>query len=164
MCGIFPDQGWNPCLLHEQTDSLPLRHHGSPQLLLNIYHMQSAVLRVAWELIAQHFGLGEALSPQERRHRMQCLAILGEKDDENLLCKFRGRVEIRQLPGDDRIWTPFADMNTIQLWRKLAAGAVEAGPLSTRDHKEYYGAIKFINSKTLNKWVNYSYQVIVNIK
>ena len=88
---------------------------------------------------------------------MQCLAILGEKDDKNLLCKFRERVEIRQLPGDDRVWTPFADMNTIQLWRKLAAGGVEAGPLSTRDHKEYYGAIKFLNSKTLHKWDNYSY-------
>ena len=63
---------------------------------------------------------------------MQCLAILGEKEDENHLCKFRERVEIRQLPGGGRIWTPFADMNKTQLWRKLAAGAVEAGPLSTR--------------------------------
>ena len=29
-CGIFPDQGLNPCLLHWQTDSLPLSHQGSP--------------------------------------------------------------------------------------------------------------------------------------
>ena len=29
-CGIFPDQGSNPCPLHWQTDSQPLRHHGSP--------------------------------------------------------------------------------------------------------------------------------------
>ena len=29
-CGIFPDQGWNPSLLHWQTDSLPLSHQGSP--------------------------------------------------------------------------------------------------------------------------------------
>ena len=29
-CGIFPDQGWNPCLLHGQADSLPLSHQGSP--------------------------------------------------------------------------------------------------------------------------------------
>ena len=28
-CGIFPDQGWNPCLLHWQVDSLPLSHQGS---------------------------------------------------------------------------------------------------------------------------------------
>ena len=29
-CGIFPDQGWNPCPLHWQADSQPLRHQGSP--------------------------------------------------------------------------------------------------------------------------------------
>ena len=31
--GFFPDQGSNKCLLHWQTDSLPLSHQGSPQLL-----------------------------------------------------------------------------------------------------------------------------------
>ena len=30
-CGIFPDQGSNPCPLHWQADSQPLRHQGSPQ-------------------------------------------------------------------------------------------------------------------------------------
>ena len=30
-CGIFPDQGTNPCPLHWQADSQPLRHQGSPQ-------------------------------------------------------------------------------------------------------------------------------------
>ena len=30
-CGIFPDQGSNPCLLHWQADSQPLRHQGSPE-------------------------------------------------------------------------------------------------------------------------------------
>ena len=30
-CGILPDQGSNPCLLHWQADSQPLRHQGSPQ-------------------------------------------------------------------------------------------------------------------------------------
>ena len=29
--GIFPDQGLNPCALHWQADSQPLRHQGSPQ-------------------------------------------------------------------------------------------------------------------------------------
>ncbi|XP_066900425.1 solute carrier family 26 member 6 isoform X5 [Kogia breviceps] len=29
-CGIFPDQGTNPCLLNRQADSQPLRHQGSP--------------------------------------------------------------------------------------------------------------------------------------
>ena len=37
-CGIFPDQGSNPCPLHWQADSQPLRHQGSPLLcLVNIY-------------------------------------------------------------------------------------------------------------------------------
>ena len=29
-CGIFPDQGSNPCSLHWQADSQPLHHQGSP--------------------------------------------------------------------------------------------------------------------------------------
>ena len=29
-CGIFPDQGSNPCPLHWRADSQPLRHQGSP--------------------------------------------------------------------------------------------------------------------------------------
>ena len=29
-CGIIPDQGSNPCPLHWQADSQPLRHQGSP--------------------------------------------------------------------------------------------------------------------------------------
>ena len=33
-CGIFPDQGSNPCPLHWQADSQPLRHQGSPLLFL----------------------------------------------------------------------------------------------------------------------------------
>ena len=32
-CGIFPDQGSNPCPLHWQADSQPLHHQGSPCLL-----------------------------------------------------------------------------------------------------------------------------------
>ncbi|XP_073649574.1 dnaJ homolog subfamily C member 9 isoform X1 [Tursiops truncatus] len=32
-CGIFPDWGTNPCPLHQQADSQPLRHQGSPDLI-----------------------------------------------------------------------------------------------------------------------------------
>ena len=32
-CGILPDQGSNPCPPHQQADSQPLRHQGSPFLL-----------------------------------------------------------------------------------------------------------------------------------
>ena len=31
-CGLFPDQGSNPCPLHWQADSQPLRHQRSPEL------------------------------------------------------------------------------------------------------------------------------------
>ena len=34
-CGVLPDQGLNPCLLHWQADSSPLNHHGSPLLFFN---------------------------------------------------------------------------------------------------------------------------------
>ena len=34
-CGIFPDQGSNPCPLHWQADSQPLRHQGSPTCSLS---------------------------------------------------------------------------------------------------------------------------------
>ena len=38
-CGIFPDQGSNPCPLHWQADSQPLRHQGSPRaIVLRIYY------------------------------------------------------------------------------------------------------------------------------
>ena len=30
VCGIFLDQGWNPCPVHWQVNSLPLSHQGSP--------------------------------------------------------------------------------------------------------------------------------------
>ena len=33
-CGIFPDQGSNPCPLHWQADSQPLCHQGSPSSLI----------------------------------------------------------------------------------------------------------------------------------
>ena len=32
-CGIFSDQGSNPCPLHWQADSQPLRHQGSPGMI-----------------------------------------------------------------------------------------------------------------------------------
>ena len=33
-CGILPDQGPNPCSLHWQADSQPLRHQGSPDIMV----------------------------------------------------------------------------------------------------------------------------------
>ena len=35
-CGIFLDQGLNPCSLHWQADSYPLCHLGSPDIKIKI--------------------------------------------------------------------------------------------------------------------------------
>ena len=44
-CGIFPDQGSNPCPLHWQADSQPLRHQGSPPFLIKtLYPVTSTSL------------------------------------------------------------------------------------------------------------------------
>ena len=48
-CGIFPDQGSNPCPLHWQSDSQPLHHQGSPWFGFNcnttwpLYHIQEGL-------------------------------------------------------------------------------------------------------------------------
>ena len=41
-CGIFPDQGSNPCPMHWQADSQPLCHQGSPIFLMS--HLTSFYL------------------------------------------------------------------------------------------------------------------------
>ena len=49
-CGIFPDQGSNPCPLHWQGDSQPLCHQGSPLacfLILLKYLLQSKMYHFA---------------------------------------------------------------------------------------------------------------------
>ena len=40
-CGIFPDQGLNPCPLHWQADSYPMRHQGSPRRTVFSIHRPS---------------------------------------------------------------------------------------------------------------------------
>ena len=49
-CGIFPDQGSNPCPLHWQADSQPLHHQGSPGHHINmlcVYSME--ILKTRYE-------------------------------------------------------------------------------------------------------------------
>ena len=43
-CGIFPDRGSNPCPLHWQADSQPLRHQGSPSLTFFAFTAQFTYL------------------------------------------------------------------------------------------------------------------------
>ena len=47
VCGIFSDQGSNPCCLHWQADSQPLRHQGSPEkLFLNITFLITKTFKI----------------------------------------------------------------------------------------------------------------------
>ena len=43
-CGIFPDQGSNPCPLHWQADSQPLRHQGSPTCILDPFPLIAGIV------------------------------------------------------------------------------------------------------------------------
>ena len=56
-CGIFPDQGSNPCPPHWQADSQPLRHQGNPLWLWNIVWNQGV-----WYLQLYSFFLRIALA------------------------------------------------------------------------------------------------------
>ena len=51
-CGIFPDQGSNPCPLHRQADSQPLRHQGSPVFIFKINLF--IYLWLCWVFVAVH--------------------------------------------------------------------------------------------------------------
>ena len=46
-CGIFPDQGSNPCSLHWQADSQPLHHQGSPWLNIYIHYGMITIILVS---------------------------------------------------------------------------------------------------------------------
>ena len=55
-CGIFPQQGSNPCPLHWQADSKPLRHQGSPNI--SILNTIATVLRVMTRFVEKLKGKG----------------------------------------------------------------------------------------------------------
>ena len=49
-CGIFPDQGSNPCPPHWQADSQPLRHQGSPPSFLRLNNIPVCSSGPLWGL------------------------------------------------------------------------------------------------------------------
>ena len=60
-CGIFPDQGSNPCTLHWQADSQPLRQQGSTKVILFL----SPFFTVLWKAVTMrspHLKGGELCS------------------------------------------------------------------------------------------------------
>ena len=60
-CGIFPDQGSNPCLLHWQADSQPLRHQGSP--CKHNFYMHWANKEFVWLALMWHSLYCSGLKP-----------------------------------------------------------------------------------------------------
>ena len=60
VCGIFPVQGSNPCPLHWQVDSQPLRHQGSLRKLL-ISVKLNPVLFLSSSLFCVHIQTPEPL-------------------------------------------------------------------------------------------------------
>ena len=57
-CGIFPDQGSNPCPLHWQADSQPLRHQGSPKIP-ELLLIMCAILTPLYHLIKKVHKSGQ---------------------------------------------------------------------------------------------------------
>ena len=57
MCGIFPDQGSNLCVLHWQVDSSPLSHQGSPRVLSALRNFEAMTLG--------HFGVKSDIEGHE---------------------------------------------------------------------------------------------------
>ena len=49
-CGVFMAQGYNPCLLHWQVDSLPLSHQGSLREQLFYYIIYYMHIYPRWQL------------------------------------------------------------------------------------------------------------------
>ena len=48
-CGIFPDQGSNPCPLHWQADSQPLHHQGSPTCFFLFRERGGCIFTCTWD-------------------------------------------------------------------------------------------------------------------
>ena len=79
-CGIFPDQGSNPCPLHWQADSQPLRHQGSPHnfyrvppdgscLLSSLFWIGSRAFRLHSSWGNNSWGIYSVLSPGSARRK-----------------------------------------------------------------------------------------------
>ena len=77
-CGIFPDQGLNPCLLHWQADSLPLSHQGSPILgiwlhCIKIFHLRRKQLTNVYPRREHHCKWQFSLSQGVLYLTLECL-------------------------------------------------------------------------------------------
>ena len=96
-CGIFPDQGSNPCPLHWQADSQPLRHQGSLRSIYleddlglfpnchltaervyvthfqgtgpeNLHTLKTLQLLAPWVLLLRWDGTSDMMQPAKRKN------------------------------------------------------------------------------------------------
>ena len=65
-CGIFPDQGSNPCSLHRQADFQPLRHQGSPYTK---FYGERCFIIVFSSIKEQRYKLGIKSNPVPKAHQ-----------------------------------------------------------------------------------------------
>ena len=77
-CGIFPDQGSNPCPLHWQADSQPLRHQGSPAPHLLSQAIQMLHSKVQFLLFESLMSMTQEYSCYGARG-MECSSIIQKK-------------------------------------------------------------------------------------
>ena len=71
-CGIFPDQGLNPCPLHGQADSQPLRHQGSPHVLIKPQRSLLYILLEVMVVNLLHIFItkkGHSKGPEQSLHK-----------------------------------------------------------------------------------------------
>ena len=89
-CGILPDQGSNPCPLHWQADSQPLRHQGSP------LHLFLLLFLLLWETdLRKHcYNLSETVLPMfsSRSFMVTCLIFKSLSLLSLFLCMLWGSV------------------------------------------------------------------------
>ena len=62
-CGILPDWGTNPCPLHQQADSQPLRHQGSPTFFFLKFHIYVIAYGICLSLCDLLHSVGQTLDP-----------------------------------------------------------------------------------------------------
>ena len=118
-CGIFTDQGSNPCPLHWQADSQPLRHQGSLPLFLKhnaIAHLCTGKSKNWWFTLLQYLLWRGCLDPYRQYLRgLPVQSSIGP-------CNFKkaGSKPTTELAEQDR-WRdknfPYLDYSKVFLWK-----------------------------------------------
>ena len=132
-CGILPDQGTNPCPLHWQADSQPLRHQGSPAVIFNPFHRrrnqcpesfvqdQMASLGLLLHIIPCIISLGwnlESDNPDSGKKFLIPTVLFQEHDKPDNSLKSLGSVPLYKLfllPGKS---VPRSNLKILQTGRK----------------------------------------------